>query len=191
MLQSQVYEALRPTGVINYLLEGVLFDLGQATQGFLRTLAPSLELQLRPTRQTKSGEAVVEQVEKIVRVRVPGSNVLQDHAVKQLSGGERRRLALALALGFSSLAARRGLLRSNMLVLDEVTQHLDGEGSARLGGLLRTLPHSTILLIAQQGTPIAESARTLDIVMKSNGESRVLMDVGAGRENSLENVVAP
>lgn len=44
-------------------------------------------------------------------VRVPGSQVLQPRSIKQLSGGERRRLALSLALGFSALAKRRGLLQ--------------------------------------------------------------------------------
>ena len=40
--------------------------------------------------------------------------------VRQLSGGERRRVALALALGFAELASARTGLRCNLLVLDEV-----------------------------------------------------------------------
>ena len=40
--------------------------------------------------------------------------------MRQLSGGERRRIALALALGFVELTAHRGHLRCNMIVLDEV-----------------------------------------------------------------------
>ena len=175
----QVYEACRPTGVINYLIEGLLRDLESITRSFLRELAPSLELELRPWRAAgRAGDkdaapaaAVVEQIEKVVRVRVPGSAQTRPCAVKQLSGGERRRVALALALGFSGLAARRGLLRSNLLVLDEVTQHLDAEGSARLGRLLPALPQSTILLIAQRGSPIAQSAAVLDLVVKRRGRS--------------------
>lgn len=44
-------------------------------------------------------------------MRHPGSGELRQRSVKQLSGGERRRVALALALGFSELAAQRGRLR--------------------------------------------------------------------------------
>ena len=40
--------------------------------------------------------------------------------MKQLSGGERRRIALALALAFGDLAAARGRLKCNLMVLDEV-----------------------------------------------------------------------
>ena len=45
---------------------------------------------------------------------------LVERSVRQLSGGERRRLALALALGFARLTANRGNLRCNVIVLDEV-----------------------------------------------------------------------
>lgn len=43
-----------------------------------------------------------------------------ERSVRQLSGGERRRVALALGLGFLDLAAQRGNFRCNLLVLDEV-----------------------------------------------------------------------
>lgn len=45
---------------------------------------------------------------------------LVERSVRALSGGERRRVALALALGFAELTANRGHLRSNLIVLDEV-----------------------------------------------------------------------
>ena len=47
----------------------------------------------------------------------------RERTVRQLSGGERRRVGLALALGFSELIAARSRLRTNLIVLDEVSQH--------------------------------------------------------------------
>jgi DNA repair exonuclease SbcCD ATPase subunit len=41
-------------------------------------------------------------------------------SVAQLSGGEKKRVALALGLGLAQVAAARGRLTSNVLVLDEV-----------------------------------------------------------------------
>lgn len=58
----------------------------------------------------------------------------------QLSGGERRRVALSLALGFADLVRARGRLSCNVLVLDEVLQQLDGEGCRRAAAVLRELP---------------------------------------------------
>ena len=62
---------------------------------------------------------------QLVHVRVKGQ--LVPRSLAQLSGGERRRVALALALGFADLVRSRGRLTCNLLVLDEVGQ----EGGAR------------------------------------------------------------
>jgi len=50
-----------------------------------------------------------------------GGTKVQERTVRQLSGGERRRVALGLALGFAELATARARLRCNLLVLDEVS----------------------------------------------------------------------
>ena len=57
----------------------------------------------------------------MVRVRVNGQMV--PRSLAQLSGGERRRVALALALGFADLIRSRGRLSSNLLVLDGMFPH--------------------------------------------------------------------
>ena len=49
---------------------------------------------------------------------------LKERSIRQLSGGERRRVALALALGYAQLATTRGQLRCNLLVLDEASRGL-------------------------------------------------------------------
>lgn len=45
---------------------------------------------------------------------------LRERSVAQLSGGEKKRAALALGLAFTMVAAARGRLTTNLLVLDEV-----------------------------------------------------------------------
>jgi hypothetical protein len=67
-----------------------------------------------------SGAAVLkEEIAKVIRVRAAGGEMRQ-RSVAQLSGGETKRVALALGLGFAELAAARARLSSNVLVLDEV-----------------------------------------------------------------------
>jgi ATPase subunit of ABC transporter with duplicated ATPase domains len=63
--------------------------------------------------------AAKEEVSKVVRVRSAGGE-LRQRSIAQLSGGERKRLALALGLGYAEVVAARGRLTSNVLVLDEV-----------------------------------------------------------------------
>ena len=55
-------------------------------------------------------------------VHVWSEGGLKERSIRQLSGGERRRVALALALGFADLVSGRGRLRCNLIVLDEVGQ---------------------------------------------------------------------
>lgn len=55
-------------------------------------------------------------------------------------------------------------------------QHLDAEGCARVAALLRTLPQASVLVVAQRGSAAAEAAEQLDLVVKEQGRSRVLLD---------------
>lgn len=55
-----------------------------------------------------------------MKARTPDGS-WQTRALTQLSGGERRRVALALSLGYAALARSRGRMRANLLVLDEVS----------------------------------------------------------------------
>ena len=95
---------------------------------FLEQLSSGTSLVLsasRPPAGAKGKDAAapaVERITKTVLVR-PGAGAgaaARERSVRQLSGGERRRVALALALGFADLVAARARLRCNLLVLDEV-----------------------------------------------------------------------
>ena len=69
------------------------------------------------------GGASAEKIEKIAHARgLDGARTRR--SLRQLSGGERRRAALALALAHADLAAARGGVHCDLLVLDEVLQHL-------------------------------------------------------------------
>ena len=97
------------------------------TAVFLEQLTSGTTLMLsasRPATATGRKEAAaVERITKTVYVRTgPGpADAVRERSVRQLSGGERRRVALALALGFADLISARSRLRCNLLVLDEVS----------------------------------------------------------------------
>jgi DNA repair exonuclease SbcCD ATPase subunit len=103
-----------------------------------------------------------------------------ERALEQLSGGERRRCALALAIAYAELAAQRGGLRSGLLVLDEALQHLDPSGVEAVCALLRRLDFSTVLLTSQAGSRAVALADSVDyVVKKRGGASSLLLSDGA------------
>ena len=70
-------------------------------------------------------------------------------SLSQLSGGQWQRVQLSLDLAFAECVRRRGLLRSNLIVMDEVLTHLDTSGREAVGGLLRCM--------VRQGAPESSS----------------------------------
>jgi ABC-type dipeptide/oligopeptide/nickel transport system ATPase subunit len=119
-----------------------------------------------------------EKIEKIVRARGL-DGVLLRRSLRQLSGGERRRAALALALAHADLASSRGGVHCDLLVLDEVLQHLDAEGIARVAAALRAMPKKTILLTSQADSATSHLFDTVDRVFKRGGSAGVATASGA------------
>jgi hypothetical protein len=123
---------------------------------------------------------VVEKIEKVITVTYPdGTRFVR--SLRQCSGGERRRVALALTLGFRDLISDRAGLRANLLVLDEVMQLLDLEGVRRTCRVLRGLgagpggQGQTVLLVAQAGTLATRELEAVDTVVKEDGVARLRM----------------
>ena len=118
------------------------------------------------------GGASAEKIEKIAHARgLDGARTRR--SLRQLSGGERRRAALALALAHADLAAARGGVHCDLLVLDEVLQHLDAEGIARVAASLRAMPKGTVLLTSQADSATSHLFDTVDRVWKRGGSAGV------------------
>jgi DNA repair exonuclease SbcCD ATPase subunit len=117
-------------------------------------------------------EGVAKQDSIVKRLaRVHNGRVLQDTMdLGSLSSGERRRVALALTLGYLRLLQARGRCSCNVLILDEVHTNLDGEGIERMVSLLRKLPHDNILLVGQANTDLIDLAdHHLEVVKQEGG----------------------
>ena len=127
--------------------------------------------------------SAAERIERVIHARRPDGSLIS-RTLRQLSGGERRRAALALALAYADLASERCGVACDTLVLDEVLQHLDAEGIARVTSLLRALPKRTVLLTSQADSATAHLFDVVDKVVKTNGGSGVV--VSAGEHAMLE-----
>lgn len=96
----------RSTAAATTVRHGRCYSCRAANAGGVLQICPVLECSVR---RSASRVAAMFQV-------APA----RERSVRQLSGGERRRVALGLALGFGELVSQRGRLRCNLIVLDEV-----------------------------------------------------------------------
>ena len=83
-----------------------------------------------------------------------------------LSTGERRRVALALTLGYVELLRARGAAAADTLLLDEVHANLDSEGVRRVVDVLRMLSHRCVVVVGQAGSEVVEEADRHEVVVK-------------------------
>ena len=137
----------------------------------------------RSAKQEPPSASAAERIERVIRARRPDGTMIP-RSLRQLSGGERRRAALALALAYADLASERCGVACDTLVLDEVVQHLDAEGIARVTSLLRALPKRTVLLTSQADSSTAHLFDVVDKVVKTPSGSSVA--VAAGEDATWE-----
>ena len=93
-----------------------------------------------------------------------------------LSGGEKRKLNLAVMLGLQSLLTMSNGHKSNLLFFDEVAENLDENGVIGLYNLLCELKKDkTIFIITHNQVlkSLLDSSKTL-MVVKEEGESKII-----------------
>jgi DNA repair exonuclease SbcCD ATPase subunit len=172
-------------GIQIFVLQNAVEALQAISQCYLDELSDS----------TQRLEISLDASDRILRrafIRNPEGTFLE-RPMSSLSGGQWRRCSLALSLGFADLVARRGKMRSSLMVLDEPLTHLDRSGRSNVGSLLRKLLQknemigdlattgfaaTTILIILQDlaAEELEESFDRIDEVVKEGGFSFVSVD---------------
>ena len=81
------------------------------------------------------------------------------------------------ALG--ELFHRKGTLSVQVAVMTrdcmlmQVLQQLDEEGCARVAGVLKRLPHNTVLVVGQADSYVSQTFDAVDCVVKQSGQCTV------------------
>ena len=102
-----------------------------------------------------------------------GAGLVVERSLRQLSGGERRRVALAVALGYGELCAAYHGVSCDLLVLDEALGQMDAEGLAAAARVVQDCmgPRGTVLLVCQAGEMMEGIFDCVDTVVKSGHSS--------------------
>lgn len=170
---GEVDDLFGKRGLQSFVYEVAVLELQARAARYLERLSDdSLRLELKLEGQV---------VERRLLTRL-SDGTYASRSLQQLSGGQWRRLGLALTLAFSECSLERTATTCNLIVLDEVMQHLDSEGCARVGKLLEGIVRggdavfSTALIILQTsvGEELGDSFDQVDVVVKRQDCSLVL-----------------
>ena len=207
--------AFSPTkGVSNYLFESALAEVSERVQEYVNALtggALSLSLvssspgasdgnddeDMQVNEETSTNK--LEKIERVIFARKQQTGEVVERSLRQLSGGERRRLAIGLALAYADVSSRRLNVSSNLLILDEALQHLDSEGIERVVSVLRAIASEydsfsssssnnnnnntkTVLLTTQADSETEKMFDAVDAVVKVRNRAEVLL--GGGGESA-------
>ncbi len=201
-------------GVSNYLFESALAEVSERCQEYVFALTGgALSLRLLSSSSLNNTDRAttaldeddddieevtktqLEKIERVIFARKQHSGEQYERSLRQLSGGERRRLAIGLALAYADVSARRLNVQSNLLVLDEALQHLDSEGIERVVSVLRAIESEylsssygdnndddidkkTVLLTTQADSETEKMFDGVDAVVKNKNRSEVLIGRG-------------
>lgn len=193
LICNKLIELFGAKGIQHYVFMGIVEQIETVANCFLDILADGgIQLNLKESSD-------VEKICKYVTIRT-ATGEYKERALSQLSGGQWRRVSLALDLAFVEIVRQRGYLRSNILVADEILTHLDAAGREAVGQLLKAMvgssgyredieaklsgivsrayPYNTILIILQDlaATEMEESFDCVDVVKRDGDTSRVMVD---------------
>jgi len=141
--------ALGLRGVRAHLLGRALGGLEEAANGWLDRLAgPGLRLALKPYAERKSGG-----IADALSLEVAGAGGGKGY--KAASGGERRRIDLAVLLALADVARAAHAVEGGDLYFDEALDALDAEGVAAAARVLADLAHDRKVLVVTHSEALA------------------------------------
>lgn len=130
---TRLMDVFGPRGIQHYIYLGVIKQIESIANTYLSLLAQG-GIQI-----TLQSDLDVDKIVKVIHIRSVSDGEYRERGLSQLSGGQWRRVSLALDLAFTELVRRRGILRSNLMVMDEVLTHLDASGREAVGSVLRAM----------------------------------------------------
>jgi len=180
-LQSQVTifdfwkDAFSPRGIRSVLLDRFCNEFNEVVNEYLTTISNgAMTILLTPTKSLKSGEE---------RNKIGMDIGLGDHIVSYegLSGGEKRRIDIALCLSLNSWVSKKynipnGLL--GILILDELFSFVDRTGEEAIGTLIYNEGVNKTVFVISHTPELGSYVNDIWRVVKEKGVSRLEKEGG-------------
>jgi DNA repair exonuclease SbcCD ATPase subunit len=168
------HKAFGPRGLVSYVLDFRLNELTAAVNTWVKILTGGT-FWVRFETQTlgrSTGKLANKINPRLFRWNQDGT--ISERNYRSWSGGEKRRVAWAVDFGMSRLVAARARQSYDLLILDEVFNHVDSAGGEAVVEMLRGLraERSSIFVVEHDSTFQSHFDRQI-LVVRQNGCSFV------------------
>lgn len=170
--------AFGPKGIKSFVLDERLADLTQEANRWLSLLSGG-RMWVRFETQRSVGKGKAARLTESFSIRVfkyeADGTTTTERAFASWSGGEQRRVSLAIDFALARLVARRARKSYDILILDEVFgKSLDTEGKEAVARMLRELAREkSTIMVVDHDLGFQHSFQTSVTVVKQNGRSRI------------------
>lgn len=164
---SQVDKVLAVSGVRSRILHTALSGIEAAGNAWLAKMAANgLEMRLKPYSEKASGGT-----KDCVSLEILGAG--GGHGYKAASGGERRRLDLAIMLALADVSEAAHAVSRGTLFFDEVFDALDTDGVSSVCSVLTELAEKSCVVIITHNTELADQLPSVERWNVSDGSVSV------------------
>jgi len=182
-------KAFGPAGLKNYILDSRLQDINDAANYWVKLMTGGT-FWVRIETQTM-GRATKKLSNRInIRVfRYNRDGTISDRSFRTWSGGEKKRVAWAINFGLSRLVAARATKQWDVLVLDEVFNHVDAKGGEAIIEVLQHLrKEKSSIFVIEHDSDFKSQFENRVVVQRENGCSRVLEEMNVSSEKPKKEV---
>lgn len=163
-------EALGPKGARAHMAESALAAVEAAANRWLAVLSErGLTVEFPPTREVKG--RVKEEIKTVVHIEDNGEHTSRD--LLTFSGGERRRINLAVDLGVAAACGGGGLSLSLLVLDEEVFSGMDDSGKAAVVSALHEAGVADVVIIDHDPRLSSTLPRTIKITRGRKGYSNM------------------
>jgi DNA repair exonuclease SbcCD ATPase subunit len=142
-VMTHAARVLSTKGVRSLMLGRALASLTALANAYLEQLRPGISIELLPTSETKGGKVV-----DAISLNIHGMG--GGWGYKATSGGERKRVDIALLLALSALSNTQGTL-----IFDEAMDAIDDEGVLSVCTLLESVSQNRPVVLITHNTALA------------------------------------
>ena len=165
------HEGFGSTGLRHFFLASITPYLSDRANYYLGELTSGTgKVSITTQRQTKKGHL---SDELTIEAELGGGT-----SYKAKSGGEKRRIDVALLFALAELMASRARVNTNVLFLDEILDNLDHEGVTAVLVLLKAelAKHKESIFLISHNSELQSEVEQVMVVEKRNGISKVIQN---------------